>query len=64
MLVPIIICLSAVLVLGMPFTYYWFRLSDKNAVGGDKRFADKTSAKTKEVRVIKSDTDGSTGGGP
>ena len=63
MLVPIIICIVAVLVLGVPFTYYWFRWSDKNAVGSDKRFADKPAKKTKEVRVIKSDTTGDTGGG-
>jgi len=63
MLWPIIICIVAVIVFGVPFTYYWFRWSDKNAVGDDKRFVDKPAKKAKEVRVIKSDTDGSAGGG-
>jgi hypothetical protein len=60
---PTIICIVAGIIFGVPFTYYWLRWSDKNAVGSEKRFVDKPKSKKNGVRVVKVDTDDVAGDG-
>lgn len=62
MLWPTVICIIAGIIFGVPFTYYWLRWSDKNAVGREKRFVEKPKPKSKNVKVIKLDSH-DTGGG-
>lgn len=53
---PLILSLAAIVLIGTPFTYYWFRWSDRWADAEKKRFKD-SGEKKKEPRrvVIKSD---------
>ena len=62
MLWPTIICIVAGIVFGVPFTYYWLRWSDKNAVGREKRFAPKAPKQNGDVRVIRGDAENPAGG--
>ncbi|MEM9166266.1 MAG: hypothetical protein AAGB48_04505 [Planctomycetota bacterium] len=66
MLVPAIICGVACIVIGVPFTYYWFRISDRWADEDQKRFHPKQEPDRTdpEIRVIgRDDRDGDGGGG-
>lgn len=59
MLIAAIICGVAAVVIGVPFTYYWLRLSDRWADEDQKRFhppADRRD-ESADVRVIR-DPDG------
>lgn len=58
MLWPILISMAAVIVFGVPFTYYWFRWSDRWATSEKKRFGVGKSGEAGQepiVRVIKSE---------
>ena len=55
MLWPTLISIAAVIVLGVPFTYLWFRWSDRWADAEKKRFAPKDGGGIENVRVIKSE---------
>lgn len=58
MLWPTLISIAAVVVVGVPFTYYWLRWSDRWADAEKKRFHPKgESGAAENVRVIRSDPD-------
>lgn len=48
------ITVAAVAVIGVPFTYYWFRFSDRWAKEDQKRFnaPDRSADDRPEIRVI------------
>ncbi len=53
---PLILSLAAIVLIGTPFTYYWFRWSDRWADAEKKRFKDSGEKKNAPRRVvIKSD---------
>ncbi len=54
MIWPTVISIAAVIVLGVPFTYFWFRWSDRWADAEKKRFGPKEGGTPSEnVRVIR-----------
>lgn len=54
MLWPTLISIAAVIVVGVPFTYLWFRWADRWADAEKRRFRPKTDAdKGPGVRVIR-----------
>lgn len=58
MLWPILISMAAVIVFGVPFTYFWFRWSDRWATSEKKRFGSSEGCEPGQepnVRVIKSE---------
>lgn len=55
MLIAAIICAAACVVIGVPFTYYWLRLSDRWAAEDHRRFHDAPADEGREVRVIGDD---------
>lgn len=56
MLWPTLISIAAVIVVGVPFTYFWFRWSDRWADAEKRRFHPKAGAdEGRSVRVIKSE---------
>ncbi|GAB5497210.1 MAG: hypothetical protein Phyf2KO_22900 [Phycisphaerales bacterium] len=61
LLLPTILSIVAIIVIGTPFTYYWFRWSDRWAESEKGRFGSKRKKDRGEVRVIKSDTNSATG---
>lgn len=53
---PLILSLAAIVLIGTPFTYYWFRWSDRWADAEKKRFKHNGEKKNAPRRVvIKSD---------
>lgn len=54
---PTILSIIAIIVIGTPFTYYWFRWSDRWADAEKGRFGPKGKKDKGEVRVIRSDSD-------
>lgn len=60
MLWAAIICGVACVVIGVPFTYYWLRFSDRWAREDQKRFGtpDRAAEDRKEIRVIPERRDG------
>ena len=61
---PTILSIIAIIVIGTPFTYYWFRWSDRWAESEKGRFGTKRKKDKGEVRVIRSETDSETDSGP
>lgn len=61
LLLPTILSIVAIIVIGVPFTYYWFRWSDKWAESEKSRFGSKGGQGQGEVRVIKSEPDSNDG---
>lgn len=56
MLWPTLISMAAVIVLGVPFTYYWFRWSDRWADSEKKRFKETNAdGESLNVRVIRTE---------
>ncbi|MCA9274189.1 MAG: hypothetical protein KDA31_14220 [Phycisphaerales bacterium] len=55
MLWPTLISMAAVILVGVPFTYLWFRWSDRWADAEKKRFKDNDESDSPTVRVIKSE---------
>ena len=56
MLWPTLISMAAVILVGVPFTYFWFRWSDRWADAEKRRFKSKDDgADAPTVRVIKSE---------
>ena len=52
MLVPAIITGVAIIVIGVPFTYFWFRWADRWADADQKRFHRKPGKNANQVHVV------------
>ncbi|HED54292.1 MAG TPA: hypothetical protein ENJ00_08840 [Phycisphaerales bacterium] len=52
MLVPAIISVVAVVVIGVPFTYFWFRWADRWADADQKRFHRKPGKQDDVMHVV------------
>ncbi len=59
MLWPAIIVGVLCVVIGVPFTYYWFRMTDRWAKGDQKRFGapDRSADDREEIHIIRSGRD-------